>query len=335
MVALIKKPGENEVITRQISNLAQYQRKPIQEFLNSLPGQSRVILEIGSDLNCDVLKFLSEETECFSIGVNKSPNFGALSDHPRVHPIRADGESLPIADASIDAVISIATLEHVADVRAFLDEVNRVLRPGGIFYTDFGPIWSCAVGHHVFAQVAGKEARFWKEGRNPIPDYYHLTMSRLELKDFLSEGPCDERLIPPILHWVYDGDGINRLHFEDYIKFFNDSDLEPNYLRGRPRLNQKPTMEQQKLLYRTHGNLDFESAYLEALCTKPGIWSPQKLESIDKFEALAGLLTCPISGERLRYSKSELAYISESGKVKYPLQNGIACLMKSNSRNLN
>ena len=44
------------------------------------------------------------------------------------------GERLPVADASLDAVITQGVLEHVPDLPATLAEIDRVLRPGGLVY---------------------------------------------------------------------------------------------------------------------------------------------------------------------------------------------------------
>jgi SAM-dependent methyltransferase len=41
------------------------------------------------------------------------------------------GGRLPLADASVDTVLSTQVLEHVADADGYLAEVERVLRPGG------------------------------------------------------------------------------------------------------------------------------------------------------------------------------------------------------------
>jgi SAM-dependent methyltransferase len=48
----------------------------------------------------------------------------------------ADGHSIPLADASVDGVIVQAVLEHVTDPWRVVEEIHRVLRPGGVVYAD-------------------------------------------------------------------------------------------------------------------------------------------------------------------------------------------------------
>ena len=52
----------------------------------------------------------------------------------------ADVEALPLADASVDLIVSNATLQWCNDLGRTFDECRRVLRPGGLLmFTTFGP----------------------------------------------------------------------------------------------------------------------------------------------------------------------------------------------------
>jgi ubiquinone/menaquinone biosynthesis C-methylase UbiE len=42
-----------------------------------------------------------------------------------------DGEKIPLDDQSVDVVTTFETIEHIEDYNKFLDEVDRVLKPGG------------------------------------------------------------------------------------------------------------------------------------------------------------------------------------------------------------
>lgn len=43
-----------------------------------------------------------------------------------------DAEKIPLENASVDAVVSFETIEHVASAGRFMDEIRRVLKPGGL-----------------------------------------------------------------------------------------------------------------------------------------------------------------------------------------------------------
>ena len=46
------------------------------------------------------------------------------------------GEALPSDDALFDIVVCVDVLEHVADLETVLNEIKRVLKPGGVFLFD-------------------------------------------------------------------------------------------------------------------------------------------------------------------------------------------------------
>jgi SAM-dependent methyltransferase len=53
--------------------------------------------------------------------------------HPGVEFRHADLCQLPLSRSSVDIVVCLQVIEHIADVDGFLSEVSRVLRPGGEF----------------------------------------------------------------------------------------------------------------------------------------------------------------------------------------------------------
>lgn len=69
----------------------------------------------------------------------------AVLDAARVHARDAGlaidyrgggGEAIPLADRSVDCVVCVDVLEHVTDLDRVLDEIARVLQPGGLLLFD-------------------------------------------------------------------------------------------------------------------------------------------------------------------------------------------------------
>ncbi len=246
-----------------------YQKQVVDTFLKMLRPDARDILEIGSDIGCEVATAIAQRTKARVVGINPSVEFpapiGPALNNAKF--LRADGRTLPFSDNSFDAVLSVATMEHVNGLDIFLSEVARVLKPKGVFYTEFSPIWSSAKGHHVYAVAGPKEARFWKPGKNPIPDYGHLLMTHDEMREFLTSGPCTEELIEPIIQWIYFGESINRCHFEEYIKAFRTCLLIIEKMSFAHDAAERDTLARLNSKY--SGEKNFTCASISAVFRKP------------------------------------------------------------------
>jgi SAM-dependent methyltransferase len=93
------------------------------------------------------------------IGVERSaPTVACAATNfprPNLRFIQADARALPLADSSIDTVVSLETIEHFDRHSNFLGEVRRVLRPEGCFIVStpdrdiYSPAGTAANPYHV------------------------------------------------------------------------------------------------------------------------------------------------------------------------------------------
>ena len=76
--------------------------------------------------------------------------FGSRCFGTTIDFIQGDLVDLQIfRDESFDLMGSDAVFEHVTDLGAVLKEAYRVLRPGGLLYATYGPLWYCWGGDHL------------------------------------------------------------------------------------------------------------------------------------------------------------------------------------------
>ncbi len=65
-----------------------------------------------------------------------------------------DAGRLGFAAGSFDLVYSFNSFEHFPDPEIVLQEALRVLRPGGLLYLEFGPLWLSPRGAHQFQTIS-------------------------------------------------------------------------------------------------------------------------------------------------------------------------------------
>jgi arsenite methyltransferase len=110
-------------------------RRIVREALAASPGERILDAGCGPGFYCDEL--VGDVGDSGSVvGVDGSAAMLALAArrcarHDNVAFHEADVVSLPVPDASFDAVLSVQVQEYVADATAGLTELYRALRPGG------------------------------------------------------------------------------------------------------------------------------------------------------------------------------------------------------------
>jgi SAM-dependent methyltransferase len=144
------------------------------ERIHPLPSKSRA-LEVGSGAHGLIFYFDAAE----KVGVDP------LADHykelfpawqGRARTIAVGGESLPFESASFDVAISDNVVDHAENPRRIVEEMTRVLVPGGLMYFTVNihhPIYHVAASIHAGWRAVGVPFEI-----SPFADHtVHLTLA--------------------------------------------------------------------------------------------------------------------------------------------------------------
>lgn len=168
---MVDTPEDADELAERIERLEdphQYRYLSGEELRSFLdPGPDWVVADLGSGTGFFTDDLAPVVRRAIAVDVRRGMHgaYQAKSVPRTVAPVTADVATLPLADGVLDGAVSIRTFHHgVADA---LDEVARVLRPGGRFVV---VDWS--------ATGAGDRDR----GRHP-EDYVDLATAQARLLD--------------------------------------------------------------------------------------------------------------------------------------------------------
>jgi SAM-dependent methyltransferase len=154
------------------------------------------------------------------VGLN--PAIQARQFSPTCRLEKGDIRGTAFADSCFDVIVSSSAFEHVHDFDKALQEMFRILQPGGIVFSAFGPIWSCSYGHHLWVWHRGKRYNYWNV---ILPPFCHLLMSEQEVLGIL-QATHHPDLARAMAHFIFHSDEQNRWFFEDYENAVRQSPFE-------------------------------------------------------------------------------------------------------------
>lgn len=219
------------------------------------------ILEIGGNLD-EKLVQNSGALEWVSIDPRKE-NY--ISDNEVYKCYKTDLLNYELKENYFDFAFSSNALEHVNNLKACLAYVYNSLKPEGIFFAHFGPIWSAPDGHHLEDVVLKDKSvlNFWEN--NYIPKWYHLIYGKGDLKRILMNKLSEEDATT-IVEYIYESTYLNRLFFKDYMNMFLESKFEIknlvtcsliDYELQNKFTNRYSDSEAHKILCEMYGNDDY------------------------------------------------------------------------------
>lgn len=129
--------GADERARFEAQARARYAMEPfIHPFARFSEGAGKDVLEIGVGMGADHVEWARHAPRSL-VGIDLTARaVGFTRRRLALYGLRsdvrtADAENLPLPDASFDVVYSWGVLHHSPDTRRAVDEVRRVLRPGG------------------------------------------------------------------------------------------------------------------------------------------------------------------------------------------------------------
>ncbi len=176
---------------------------------------------------------------------------------------------LKFPDGHFDAVFSSNCFEHVDDIPKAFAEIYRVLKPGGMLFTVFGPIWSGPIGHHTWVWDNGKPLTF---NDNVFPPWSHLRKNRSELGELL-RWKYSAETVDKIVRYVYDSGDLNRNADSVFEREISRHDFVP-LLRHRIKTTHRLSREMEGELRWKHPDVfDFRTTGFFWVMAKEQ-WSP-------------------------------------------------------------
>ena len=203
-----------ELDGRRVPALDRWLRGRLEALRREAPGGRLLDLGAGTGLVARCAAGVFDRR----VGLDLSPRMLASGRDAFDLAVVGDVDHLPFADASFDAVTCFAVLHHLYRFEALAREVARVLRPGGVFYSDhdmdatfyrrFRPLLA------VYRLLRNACSKYRRASREVTPELFHLTEwhSRGVDSEAVARAFCSAGLsVETRFHWFGLGRTTDRL----------------------------------------------------------------------------------------------------------------------------
>ena len=189
--------GENLEVMREARKYNQYLRELVQRFC----GDAETALDFGAGIGTfsDSVNIPRDRIHC--VEPDKGVQLYLASEGFNAHESLAE-----VADSTIDYLFTLNVLEHIEDDSAILDEIFRVVRPGGrilVYVPAFMILFTSMdshVGHHRRYRLKGltkivENAGFHIEKRAYFDALGFFATLVFKLFDSPKPAPLDSRMV--------------------------------------------------------------------------------------------------------------------------------------------
>lgn len=139
---------------------------------------------------CGPVSACDRSVEMLRVGVKNLQQAGLMD---RILPVLCDARCLPLADASVDVLMSNSIVHHIAEPLDVFQEVRRCLRPGGVvFFRDLLRPESEQQVEHLVSTYAAHEN---PHARQMFRQSLHAALTLPEVRQLLQESGLDARSV--------------------------------------------------------------------------------------------------------------------------------------------
>jgi len=124
---------------------------------------------------------------------------GSVKTDKRFHILNVSAAAMDFSNAFFDTIVTIETLEHVADLQKTAAEISRVLRPGGELLLTVPNRWFPFENHGI------RIGNWEKGGRIPLITYWPWLHRRLAIARVFTVADLDR---------LFTGVGLRRSHVD-------------------------------------------------------------------------------------------------------------------------
>ncbi|MCX7747690.1 MAG: class I SAM-dependent methyltransferase [Clostridia bacterium] len=217
------------------SSLALSEYEVFSDFAGNFNLSGKAVLEIGGCLPYEYIKGCNPK-----VWVAVDPRNEDKTLNEQYKSVKGFAQLIPAPNNTYDYIFSCNAFHHISQFEQAVKEFFRVLKPNGVVYSNFGPIWSAPDGSHLEnVNYNGKVYNFWEN--RIVPDWYHLIYNCREIFDILSSR-LEYGLAKTIAEYIYLSSWLNRMEYEDYSRILKKSPFKIEFFEGTTELGYEVTL---------------------------------------------------------------------------------------------